>query len=278
MQKKVNDRPLGTKTEYKNEYDKSLLYPIDRVHARNQINVAVPLPFKGFDIWNCYEVSWLQRSGKPEVRVIEIVVPVDSPNIIESKSLKLYLNSLNNTKFDDESQVIRLIQNDLSSVVGSPIVIYCKTLEAYNNTGIHEFHGINIDLLDVAITDFTINKHLLSLSKEQVLVEEVLYSNLLKSNCCVTKQPDFASVQISYKGQKIDQAALLKYLISFRNHLEFHEQCVERIFTDIKNICNPEELTVYARYTRRGGIDINPIRSTMDLNVTSIQNLRQVRQ
>ncbi|WP_316353279.1 NADPH-dependent 7-cyano-7-deazaguanine reductase QueF [Candidatus Trichorickettsia mobilis] len=268
---------LGKRTAYKDEYDPTLLYPIARKLARDQIGVVSPLPFKGFDVWNCYEVSWLQYSGKPEVRVMEIIIPADSENIIESKSLKLYLNSLNNTKFNDDNQVVELMQSDLSKTIKSPVTIHCQTLDAYSNLELSNFTGVNIDLLDVSIGDYNINTNLLSLSKEKLLVEEVLYSNLLKSNCCVTGQPDWASIQISYKGLKIDHSALLKYLISFRNHQEFHEQCVERVFTDIKNRCNPEKLTVYARYTRRGGVDINPIRST-DLNVTHIENLRQIRQ
>lgn len=274
----MQDTLLGKKIEYRDQYDRSLLHSVPRKNARAELGISNPLPFNGADIWNCYEVSWLQYNGKPEVRILEITVPIDSENIIESKSLKIYLNSFNNTKFLNDAQVINVIQNDLSIAVKSQVIVQCHFLNIYNNFVLNEFAGVNLDLLDTEITNYNINKNLLSLSQEQAIVDETLYSNLLKSNCLVTGQPDWASIQISYTGQKIDHVGLLKYLISFRNHQEFHEQCVERIFIDIKNICKPTILTIYARYTRRGGIDINPIRSTHNINTTQIKNLRQIRQ
>ncbi|MCC8417556.1 MAG: NADPH-dependent 7-cyano-7-deazaguanine reductase QueF [Rickettsia endosymbiont of Bryobia graminum] len=270
---------LGEKTEYKDQYTNSLLYPISRKLARDQIGlISGALPFHGFDIWNCYEVSWLNLNGKPEVRILGFVVNCDSPNIIESKSLKLYFNSFNNSKFKNITQVKELIENDLSKVLGAVINISINDLQSYNNSTLQSFEGINLDILDVVMNNFVTDDNLPRLFDDGEKVEEVLYSNLLKSNCLVTNQPDWASVQISYKGKKIDHNSLLKYLISFRNHNEFHEQCVERIFCDIKNFCSPDELTVYARYTRRGGIDINPIRSSMPLDLSKISNLRHVRQ
>ena len=269
---------LGKKSRYPDQYDNSLLYPISRKIARDQLKITDPLPFKGFDIWNCYEVSWLAKGGKPEVRVLEFFVDANSPNIIESKSLKLYLNSFNNTKFVDAAEVRALIERDLNAVLKSNITVLLKDLASYDGQTIGNFIGTNLDSLDITIDNFDIVQNHPKLSEDSVQVEEVLYSNLLKSNCLVTNQPDWASIQINYKGKKIDTKSLLKYLVSFRNHNEFHEQCVERIFCDISAFCSPDELTIYARYTRRGGIDINPIRSSRNLNVTDVSNFRHIRQ
>lgn len=273
---------LGKSTAYKDKYDNNLLCPISRNIARREINISSPLPFVGFDIWNCYELSWLDIKGKPEVRILELVINADSENIVESKSLKYYLNSFNNTRFQDDSEVKNLIEKDLAGLLQSFVLVTIKRLEDYNNTKLNLFHGQNLDRIDIGIKpdndNLEIDRGVLRLSGDDILIEETLYSNLLKSNCLVTGQPDFASVQISYKGKKIDQASLLKYLTSFRNHNEFHEQCVERIWSDIQNICAPKELTVYARYTRRGGIDINPVRSSSKLDITSLNNSRHVRQ
>ncbi|WP_425360302.1 MULTISPECIES: NADPH-dependent 7-cyano-7-deazaguanine reductase QueF [unclassified Candidatus Tisiphia] len=270
---------LGKQTAYIDVYDNSLLQPISRKFAREQLQIIGDLPFYGFDIWNCYEVSWLNQTGKPEIRILEFMVSSDSPNIIESKSLKLYLNSFSNTKLNSSEQVIELITRDLGLIFGSDVIVFLKDLESYDGTRLQSFSGINLDKLDVTITSFEISQNLPKLLEDNTkIVDEVLYSNLLKSNCLVTNQPDWASVQISYRGKKINHSSLLKYLVSFRNHNEFHEQCVERIFCDISKFCTPDELTVYARYTRRGGIDINPIRSSSNLDVTKISNLRHIRQ
>ncbi|WP_341752898.1 MULTISPECIES: NADPH-dependent 7-cyano-7-deazaguanine reductase QueF [unclassified Candidatus Tisiphia] len=270
---------LGKQTSYIDVYDNSLLQPISRKFAREQLQIIGDLPFYGFDIWNCYEVSWLSQTGKPEVWILEFMVSSDSPNIIESKSLKLYLNSFSNTKLSSSEQVIELITRDLGLIFGSDVIVFLKDLESYDGTRLQSFSGVNLDKLDVTITSFEISQNLPKLLEDDTnIVDEVLYSNLLKSNCLVTQQPDWASVQISYRGRKIDHSSLLKYLVSFRNHNEFHEQCIERIFCDISKFCIPDELTVYARYTRRGGIDINPIRSSSNLDVTKISNLRHIRQ
>jgi 7-cyano-7-deazaguanine reductase len=274
----MENMPLGKKIAYKDQYDKSLLYPINRSAARKYVGVPYPLPFKGFDIWNCYEISWLAPSGKPEVRIVELIVSADSENIVESKSVKLYLGSFNNTKFANELEVEKLIEADLTEALKAPVILSMKTLEAYHNQPLTLFTGKNLDDLEVAIDHYTIDRNLLKLSGKQDIVSEVLYSNLLKANCYVTGSPDWASIQISYRGKEIAHDSLLKYLISLRNHSEFHEPSIERIFNDIKNICRPDELTVYGRYTRRGGIDINPIRSTFDLNATEVSNLRHIRQ
>lgn len=270
---------LGKQTKYADLYDNSLLHPISRKFARDSLQIVGSLPFNGFDIWNCYEVSWLSPSGKPEVKILEFMVSCESPNIVESKSLKLYLNSFNNTKFDNRDQVKELIAKDLSLVFQAPVTVSIKDLESYEGTKLQSFSGINLDKLEVTITSFETSQNLPKLSEDNTqVVDEVLYSHLLKSNCLVTNQPDWASVQISYRGKKIDHSSLLKYLVSFRNHNEFHEQCVERIFCDINKFCTPDQLTVYARYTRRGGIDINPIRSNCNLEVTKLNNIRHIRQ
>jgi len=269
---------LGQKTAYKDQYDNSLLQPISRLLARDNIKIPAPLPFSGYDIWNCYEVSWLNLKGKPEVKILELIVNAESENIIESKSLKLYLNSFNNTKFASSAEVLELIQKDLTLVVNSQVTVIINDLESYEGKLLSSFKGINLDKIDIFIDNFTIAENLPKLSDENIQVEETLYSNLLKSNCLVTNQPDWASIQISYKGLKIQPDSLLKYLISFRNHNEFHEQCVEQIFWDISKLCEPKELVVYARYTRRGGIDINPVRASYVLNIAEIENLRHIRQ
>lgn len=270
--------PLGQKIAYKDQYDKGLLYPINRSMARKYAGVPHPLPFKGFDIWNCYEVSWLLPSGKPEVRMVEFIVAANSENIVESKSVKLYLGSFNNTIFANELEVEAVIKADLTEALKAPIILSMKHLEAYHNQPLTVFTGKNLDTLPVTIDHYTVDRNLLKLSGKPDIVREVLYSNLLKTNCYVTGSPDWASIQISYKGIAIAHDSLLKYLISFRNHNEFHEPSIERIFNDISNICHPDELTVYGRYTRRGGIDINPIRSTFALNATELNNLRHIRQ
>jgi 7-cyano-7-deazaguanine reductase len=208
--------------------------------TRDQLQIAGALPFYGFDIWNCYEVSWLSQTGKPEVRILEFMVSSDSPNIVESKSLKCYLNSFNNTKFESSDQVKELIVKDLSLVFESAVIISLKDVESYDGTRMQSFSGINLDRLDVTITSFEISQNLPKLLEDNTkIVDEVLYSNLLKSNCLVTSQPDWASIQISYRGRKIDHSSLLKYLVSFRNHNEFHEQCVERIFVILVSFVLP---------------------------------------
>jgi 7-cyano-7-deazaguanine reductase len=223
-------------------------------------------------------VSWLGEGGKPEVRLLEFFVDANSPNIVESKSLKLYLNSFNNTRFASASEVRALIEADLTAILRSNITVLLKDIASYDRQVLRSFTGTNLDSLDIKMDNFDIVKNYPRLSEGPLKVEEVIYSNLLKSNCPVTNQPDWASIQVSYRGQKIDGESLLKYFISFRNHNEFHEQCVERIFCDISTFCVPDVLTVYARYTRRGGIDINPIRSSSNLNVTDVINLRHIRQ
>ena len=259
---------LGKAVAYADQYDAALLYPISRAPKREEIGVPATLPFLGADLWTAYELSWLNERGKPQVALAHVTVPCETPNIIESKSFKLYLNSYNNTKFADADAVQARMRADLSEAVwrgsGKTGTVGVRLLapELFDQQPIHELDGVNLDRLEVECTRYTPAPELLSAAFDEQPVSETLTSNLLKSNCLVTGQPDWASVQISYSGPQIDQAGLLQYLVSFRNHNEFHEQCVERIYMDILQRCKPAKLTVYARYTRRGGLDINPWRTS----------------
>jgi 7-cyano-7-deazaguanine reductase len=259
---------LGKAVPYADQYDASLLYPIPRRPKRDEIGVPATLPFLGADLWTAYELSWLNPRGKPQVALAHVTVPCKTPNIVESKSFKLYLNSYNNTRFADAAEVQARLRADLSEAAwrGSDqtgtVGVRVLTPELFDQQPLHELDGVNLDRLDLECTHYTPAPELLSAAVDEQPVSEVLTSNLLKSNCLVTGQPDWASVQIAYSGPQIDQAGLLQYLVSFRNHNEFHEQCVERIYMDIMARCKPARLAVYARYTRRGGLDINPWRSS----------------
>ncbi|MFQ3231550.1 NADPH-dependent 7-cyano-7-deazaguanine reductase QueF [Reinekea sp.] len=268
--------PLGKTSSYIDEYDASLLFPISRLEKRLELGIDGQLPFQGVDIWNAYELSWLNSKGKPVVALAEFFIPVGSPNLVESKSFKLYLNSFNQTKFDSLQAVQNRLEADLTAAAGSDVhvtVVYLH--QAGSSADIGAFDAVCIDELDVDIEHYSTQPNMLKASADQI-VSEKLVSHLLKSNCLVTGQPDWGSVIIEYTGAKIDHEALLKYLISFRQHNEFHEQCVERIFTDLMGHCHCETLTVYARYTRRGGLDINPFRTNVD--GAQPENVRLVRQ
>jgi 7-cyano-7-deazaguanine reductase len=267
---------LGKTTEYVSLYDSELLCPFPRKVKRDIIGVIGELPFKGYDIWNAYEISWLNSKGKPMVAMGEFHVPCESPNLIESKSFKLYLNSFNQTRFDDSSLVEETLRSDLSRVAGGEVGVRLLVGEQFVGERIESLPGICIDGLDIHVDQYALEPALLKNGADaSTPVSEELHSHLLKSNCLVTNQPDWGSVLIRYRGGRIDREALLRYLISFREHNEFHEQCVERIFVDLMRYCQPQQLTVYARYTRRGGLDINPFRSNFE---TQIANLRLARQ
>lgn len=256
----LSNSALGKKSTYKDTYDRTLLFKIPRSNNRNELKINNNnLPFHGVDIWNCYELSWLDKKGKPCVAIGVFYIPVDSANIIESKSFKLYLNSFNNFAVDSIEELERIILEDLSNEVNAQIS--GKLLPINTKIEFSEPNGINIDDLDIECERYDLPDNSL-IEYEDILVEEELNSNLLKSNCLVTGQPDWGTIVIKYKGKKLKHEALLKYLISFRNCNEFAEQCAERIFMDIKNAINPEFLSIYIVYTRRGGIDICPYRST----------------
>ena len=259
---------LGKTSAYVDQYDPSLLFPIPRAGKRAEIGITGASPFFGADLWTAFELSWLNPRGKPQVALAHITVPSESPHIIESKSFKLYLNSFNNTVFKDAREVQDRLRTDLSEAAWrgatqpSSVGVRLLAPELFDQEPVHELDGLSLDRLDVECTRYTPAPELLRADHDEAPVTEVLTSNLLKSNCLVTGQPDWGSVQIRYSGAQIDQEGLLQYLVSFRNHNEFHEQCVERIFMDIWLRCQPTQLTVYARYTRRGGLDINPFRTS----------------
>ncbi len=259
---------LGKPTVYADQYDASLLFPIARAPQRAELGLGASLPFMGADLWTAFELSWLSPRGKPQVALAHITVPCESVNLIESKSFKLYLGSFNNTRFADAAEVLARLRADLTeaawrgAVVQSSVGVKLVAAEWFDREPIEELDGLSLDRLDLDCDRYSPAPELLSAATDEAPVSEVLTSNLLRSNCPVTGQPDWGSVQISYFGPQIDQAGLLRYLISFRKHNGFHEDCVERMFMDLQARCQPHRLSVYARYTRRGGLDINPFRTS----------------
>lgn len=268
---------LGRSSGYDLYYNPERLFAISRELKRKEIGVGSKnLPFSGVDCWNHYEVSWLNKKGKPVVAIAEIIYDCSTPNLIESKSLKLYFNSFNNTQFEDSEAVRLTVERDLSSQLQGKAQVKILSLKEKELAIIQSaLKGECLDDLDVTCSTYLVEPKYLSVGDKQV--EEILYSDLLKSNCLVTNQPDWGSVQISYTGRQINREGLLQYLVSFRNHNEFHEQCIERIFVDIMNCCKPQKLTVYGRYTRRGGLDINPYRTTEKMSLLGL-NSRLIRQ
>jgi len=257
----VDSSPLGQKTTYASAYDAKLLYPISRSESRKVLGIGDVLPFYGYDVWTGYELSWLNLKGKPQVAVAEFLVPCHSPCIIESKSFKLYLNSLNQTRFSHVNEVRDVLVKDLSAAAGAPVEVRIDSLHTSNLLIDFTHKAICVDDLDIDVDTYQPQAGLLSTDQTRQ-VSEILCSHLLKSNCPVTGQPDWASVIIEYTGAQIHHEGFLRYVISFREHQDFHEHCVERMFTDILRECAPDSLSVYARYTRRGGLDINPFRSS----------------
>jgi 7-cyano-7-deazaguanine reductase len=253
---------LGQSTDYIDQYTPSLLFPIARKLNRDALNIdGSALPFKGQDIWTGYELSWLNAKGKPQVAVALFTFSCQSSHLIESKSFKLYLNSFNQTRFNSRDEVQQHLITDLTAAVNSPVEVTLFSGDDYNCLPSTPLPGECIDDLDIEIDNYNIDANSLKSVNEKV-VTETLHSHLLKSNCLITSQPDWASIIIKYTGEQICRESLLRYLISFRTHNEFHEQCVERIYSDLTTQLNIKDLEVYARYTRRGGLDINPYRST----------------
>jgi 7-cyano-7-deazaguanine reductase len=259
---------LGKPVSYADHYDASLLYPMSREPQRREMGLDGALPFFGADLWTAYELSWLTPRGKPQVALAHITVPCETPNIIESKSFKLYLGSFSNHSFASSDEVRDRIRADVSeaawrgNATQSSVGVRILLPDQFDAEPIHELDGLSLDRLDIECTRYTPAPELLKTAVDQQPVNETLVSNLLKSNCLVTGQPDWGSVQVRYSGPQIDQGGLLQYIVSYRNHNEFHEPCVERMFMDIWTRCKPTKLAVYARYTRRGGLDINPFRSS----------------
>lgn len=256
---------LGKETQYHDQYDAGLLQGVPRSLNRDSLALtAENLPFHGADIWTMYELSWLNSKGLPQVAIGHVELDATTENLIESKSFKLYLNSFNQTRFENWDIVEKTLLKDLTTCAKGKINLTIYPLSHFTSQPIVNFAGECIDEQDIEIDNYQFDVQWLNESTTETLVEETLVSHLLKSNCLITNQPDWGSVAIQYKGKKIDREKLLRYLVSFRQHNEFHEQCVERIFHDIMQLCEPETLTVYARYTRRGGLDINPWRSNCE--------------
>jgi 7-cyano-7-deazaguanine reductase len=269
----MSDIPLGREVQYKDQYSPEILFAIDRQISRDTLGFDnKTLPFQGTDIWNAYELSWLDSKGKPQAARAEFWFPCDSPFIVESKSFKLYLNSLNQTRISSSLELQHILTKDLSACVNASVRVILHGLT--DITGyISKLGGICLDDLDISVDQYEPNPQLL-LCDDDIATEQ-LHSHLLRSLCPVTAQPDWGSVVVEYSGPKINRAGLLSYLIGFRQHQEFHEQCVERIFIDISRRCKPNSLLVRALYTRRGGLDINPCRSS---GQSQIENIRLVRQ
>jgi 7-cyano-7-deazaguanine reductase len=259
---------LGKPSAYADQYDPALLFPLPRAAKRAELGIAGEPPFFGADLWTAFELSWLNPRGKPQVAIAHVTVPCETPNIVESKSFKLYLNSFNNSRFDSIDEVRARIRADVSEAVwrGAPqastVGLRLLSPDQFETEKIRPLEGLSLDRLDVECTQYTPAPELLTAAFGEISVTESLTSDLLKSNCLVTGQPDWGSIQVRYNGPPIEQSGLLRYLVSFRNHNEFHEQCVERVFMDIWTRCKPLKLFVYARYTRRGGLDINPFRTS----------------
>ncbi len=272
--------PLGKNSAYIDSYDPTLLFPISRAESWKAVNIErETLPFYGEDVWNGYEISWLNDKGIPQVAMAEFRLPATSPFLIESKSFKLYLNSYNQTRFANKENVEQRMAKDLSAAAGGAVKV---TILALSHAFPAEIKAVCIDDLDISMDKYELDPNVLRLAAgddgepEGVIFEGVLVSHLLKSNCPVTGQPDWGSIYIEYKGAHIDEKSLLTYVVSLRTHQDFHEQCVERTFWDIWTHCKPESLTVYARYVRRGGLDINPMRSSD--KAKQAVNFRTIRQ
>lgn len=267
---------LGQKTEYASQYDRTLLQTVPRALNRDGLGITQNQPFTiGADIWTAYEISWLNEKGLPQVAIADIYLDYQSQNLIESKSFKLYLNSFNQSKFTNFNTVQQTMQRDLIECAQGDVKVRLNPVTVYDAQKIDHLQGDCIDEQDIEITSYEFNTDWLKDCVSDEIVEEKLVSHLLKSNCLITNQPDWGTLHIHYVGKKIDHEKLLRYVVSFRQHNEFHEQCVERIFCDLMHYAKPNKLTVYARYTRRGGLDINPFRSNFE-NLP--ENLRLARQ
>ncbi|MBK8307483.1 MAG: NADPH-dependent 7-cyano-7-deazaguanine reductase QueF [Gammaproteobacteria bacterium] len=257
------DTPLGKRSEVVSQYTPSLLVPVARERLRQKLLIeADKLPFEGADLWTAWELTWVDRDGKPEVGVAQLRVPCNSRAVFESKSLKLYLQSFSQTAFASAYDVVRTLELDLSVTVGTSLVVNLLSMSQAAQAGVATLQGECLDTLKLKMSIYRPDPGLLELVEDGQAAGEIVYSNLFRTVCPVTGQPDIASIQVNYFGTRIDQRSLLRYLVSYREYEGFHEHCVERIFIDIMDRCRPRDLSVYARYTRRGGIDINPFRST----------------
>lgn len=270
----MNDNPLGKDTIYPDIYSPDLLHPIDREKNRDQYISNNEINFHGLDIWNAWEFSWLDNSGRPFIGKLTLIFPSNSKKIIESKSMKLYLNGFSNTQYDSSTKVIELIQTDLSQLTKANVLVTFNKNEEEKDNQINPEVGYSIDNEDANFFHSEIRTEELKTDKNN-RIKETLYSEILRTNCPVTNQPDTGTVIIKYQGNKIHRGGLLSYISSYRGHNDFHESCVEKIFLDIKQLCRPDRLTVFARYNRRGGIDINPFRSDFEDEPVNLRLWRQ---
>ncbi len=268
----IHAGPLGAQTQYQDGYEKSLLHPMARAEGRQAVGLD-GWQLAGEDQWTAYEFSWLNARGKPEVAELSFNVPVTSPNIIESKSMKLYLNGFSQTRFPNAQELLATLERDLSGGFGCTITVNLRGVNTVEKTGL--LPGQCLDDLDIDIDVYDYSPELLLCEDRAAEAEHRLYSHGFRSLCPVTGQPDWASIAIDYRGVTIEPARLLRYLVSYRNHQAFHETTIERIFTDIWQRCSPERLSVYGRFLRRGGIDINPYRSSEDDVAPQIRVARQ---
>ena len=258
--------PLGRRVGYPDRYDPGLLAAIPRRANREALGIADrPLPFHGADVWNVYELSWLNPRGKPQIAAGRFIVPCDSPNLVESKSLKLYLGSFNQERFGSSAEAGERMRADLSRLCGAEVEVHLMALEEFRRFLPEEPGGECLDALDIEVTQYECDPALLAPAPQGGTADEALYTELFRSRCPVTGQPDWATVTLCYQGPRIDRESLLRYLLSYRLHSDYHENCVERIFQDVSTRCAPQSLTVEANFLRRGGIDINPVRSTVEI-------------
>jgi len=266
--------PLGRQADHVDRYDASLLFAVPRAPQRAALGIVGPLPFTGIDAWTAYELTWLDANGKPQVALASFEVPAESPSIIESKSMKLYLGSFAQTRHAGMTEVAATIERDLSGACGARVGVTLRGPSAFKTQAIRELDGESLDDFPVTCVAYDVVPDVLSAGGGST--DEALTTHLFRSVCPVTGQPDIASLQIAYRGPAIDREALLRYLVSYRCHAGFHEHCVERIFMDVATRCRTERLTVLARFTRRGGLDINPFRT--NAGVAHPGNVRTARQ
>ena len=274
MSDHLKQAPLGQSSTYVDTYTPQLLFAVPRSEARKGLGLTAELPFHGVDVWHAYELSWLDQRGKPVVAMAEFRVLCDSACIVESKSFKLYLNSFANTRFASRSAVIETLEQDLSACAGGPVEVKVLTLDEAAQEPLLQVPGTLIDQLEMDIDQYQYDPTLLQVVQGEE-VNEQLYSHLLRSRCPVTGQPDWATLIVRYTGKPVSAAGLLRYIVSLRNHEGFHEQIIERVFIDIMARCQPRQLTVYGRFTRRGGLDINPFRSNYEQLPVSRRTVRQ---
>jgi 7-cyano-7-deazaguanine reductase len=270
----IGRSPLGHATGYPDTYDPAQLFTVPRAPQRAALGLTGALPFSGRDVWTAYELTWLDPRGKPAIAIATIEVPAESPSIVESKSMKLYLGSFAQSSYVSAEIVASTIARDLEAATGAPVHVSLRDPTRFSAERFAELEGVSLDGLALDCSAYEVDATSLTVGDDRI--DEALTTDLFRSVCPITGQPDIASVRVAYRGPRIDRAGLLRYLVSYRRHPGFHEHCVERMFVDIATRCRTERLTVHARFTRRGGIDINPFRT--DTASPPPPNVRTARQ